>query len=139
MKSKLYYGIGCYKKYMTYTDIKYILHSLFKEVNNLWTKFYSVCHSLFGEIGKFQKLISAFFFVSFLFFCISVGIGNLATATPVYAPLKSFVDNLPTAAPNFYDFIISPNTSIILGAIAFISLFLLLLGKFSFFSFCKFC
>lgn len=99
MKSKLYYGIRCYKRYMTHTDIKYILHSLSKEIYNLWLNFYSVCHSWFGKIGKFQKPISAFFFISFLFFCISIGMGNLATATPVYAPLKSFVDNLPTAAP----------------------------------------
>ena len=131
MKSKLYYGIRCYKRYMTRTDIKYMLHSLSKETYNLWLKFYSVCHSWFGKIGKFHKLILTCFLVSFLFFCISIGMGNLATATPVYAPLKSFVDNLPTAAPNIYAFIISPNTSIILGALAFIFFFLLLLGGFS--------
>lgn len=131
MKSKLYYGIRCYKRYMTRTDIKYMLHSLSKETYNLWLKFYSVCHSWFGKIGKFQKLILTCFLVSFLFFCISIGMGNLATATPVYAPLKSFVDNLPTAAPNIYAFIISPNTSIILGVLAFIFFFLLLLGGFS--------
>lgn len=116
---------------MTRTGIKYILHSLSKEINNLWLKFYSVCHSWFGKIGKLQKPISAFFFISFLCFCISIGMGNLATATPVYAPLKSFVDNLPTTAPDIYAFIISPNTSVILGILTFISLFLLLLGRFS--------
>lgn len=131
MKSKLYYGIRCYKRYMTHTDIKYILCSLFKEVNNLWIKFYSLCHSWFGKTGKFQKLIVSCFFISFLLFCVSIGMGNLATATPVYASLKSFVDNLPTTAPDFYAIIISPRTSIILGIIAFISFFLLLLGRFS--------